>query len=104
MSEDGYTRITLRIPDALHARLTQEAANTSKSMNAEIVARLEKSFVGDGRQIEFTPDTMSLLLRSRLESQGAEPVGSSPEEFARRLRIEWDQNAKVVKLAGVRID
>lgn len=68
MSEDGYTRITLRIPDALHARLTQEAASTSKSMNAEIVARLEKSFVGDGKQIEFTPDTMSLLLRSRLES------------------------------------
>ena len=46
----------------------------------------------------------SSALRSRLESQGAEPVGSSPEEFARRLRIEWDQNAKVVKLAGVRID
>ncbi|WP_164145878.1 Arc family DNA-binding protein [Stenotrophomonas maltophilia] len=68
MSEDGYTRITLRLPDALHARLTQEAASTSKSMNAEIVARLEKSFVGDGKQIEFTPDTMSLLLRSRLES------------------------------------
>lgn len=68
MSEDSYTRITLRLPDALHARLTQEAASTSKSMNAEIVARLEKSFVGDGRQIEFTPDTMSLLLRSRLES------------------------------------
>jgi hypothetical protein len=44
MSTDGYTRITLRIPDALHAKLTAEAARTSKSMNAEIVGRLEDSF------------------------------------------------------------
>lgn len=44
MSDDGYTRITLRIPDGLHAKLTGEAARTSKSMNAEIVARLEGSF------------------------------------------------------------
>lgn len=44
MSEDGYTRITLRIPDPLHSKLTAEAARTSKSMNAEIIARLEGSF------------------------------------------------------------
>jgi tripartite-type tricarboxylate transporter receptor subunit TctC len=43
-------------------------------------------------------------VRSRLESLGADPVGGTPEEFARRLRREWDQNAKVVKTAGVRID
>ncbi|TMN24523.1 Arc family DNA-binding protein [Pseudoxanthomonas sp. X-1] len=43
MSDDGYTRITLRIPDGLHAKLTAEAARTSKSMNAEIVARLNES-------------------------------------------------------------
>lgn len=43
MTDDGYTRITLRIPDALHAELTAAAARTSKSMNAEIVARLEGS-------------------------------------------------------------
>lgn len=44
MSDDGYTRITLRIPDGLHAKLSAEAARTSKSMNAEIIARLEASF------------------------------------------------------------
>lgn len=44
MSENGYTRITLRIPDALHAKLTDEASRTSKSMNSEIIARLEASF------------------------------------------------------------
>ena len=40
----------------------------------------------------------------RLEELGAEPVGSSPEEFARRIRQEWETNAKIVKLAGVRVD
>lgn len=42
--EDRYTRITLRIPRELHARLDIEADNTSKSLNAEIIARLQASF------------------------------------------------------------
>jgi tripartite-type tricarboxylate transporter receptor subunit TctC len=42
--------------------------------------------------------------RGRLEELGAEPVGSSPEEFARLIRREWESNAKIVKLAGVRVD
>lgn len=44
MSEDGYTRITLRIPDALDERLNEAAKATSKSKNAEIVSRLQESF------------------------------------------------------------
>lgn len=46
MEEDRYTRITLRIPKELHSQLQQAADDTSKSMNAEIVARLEQSFGG----------------------------------------------------------
>lgn len=42
--EDRYTRITLRIPKDLHARIAQAADATSKSQNAEIVARLQASF------------------------------------------------------------
>ncbi|MDY0250704.1 MAG: Arc family DNA-binding protein [Pseudomonas sp.] len=45
MEKDSrYTRITLRIPRDLHERLAAAADKTSKSMNAEIVARLEESF------------------------------------------------------------
>lgn len=44
MSDEGYTRITLRIPDSLDERLNEAARATSKSKNAEIVARLEASF------------------------------------------------------------
>ena len=42
--EDRYTRITLRLPKELHAKLSAAADETSKSTNAEIVARLEESF------------------------------------------------------------
>lgn len=44
MEDDRYTRITLRIPKDLHAALAAEADATSKSLNAEIVARLAASF------------------------------------------------------------
>lgn len=42
--DDRYTRITLRIPKDLHLKLSDAADETSKSMNAEIIARLEESF------------------------------------------------------------
>lgn len=44
MSEDGFTRITLRIPDDLHFQLTTAASSRASSMNAEIVERLRHSF------------------------------------------------------------
>jgi hypothetical protein len=40
--EDDFVRITLRLPAALHASLN-EAAAKKRSMNAEIIARLERS-------------------------------------------------------------
>jgi hypothetical protein len=43
-NDDRYTRITLRIPKALHEHLTESAEKSSKSMNAEIIARLEESY------------------------------------------------------------
>jgi plasmid stability protein len=38
---DKYTRITLRIPEGLHARLKEDAAESHHSMNAEIIRRIE---------------------------------------------------------------
>ncbi|MFS8375048.1 toxin-antitoxin system HicB family antitoxin [Xanthomonas campestris] len=71
MSEDGYTRITLRIPDALHAKLTAEAARTSKSMNAEIVHRLEESFQAKPITVQSLIPVVSAAYRSALETQRA---------------------------------
>ncbi|WP_374419454.1 Arc family DNA-binding protein [Chromobacterium sp.] len=47
MSDDGYTRITLRIPTPLDEKLNVAARVTSKSKNAEIIQRLEQSFLDD---------------------------------------------------------
>ena len=43
-------------------------------------------------------------LRDQLIAQGAEPVASSPEEFARFMRAESDKWARVIKSAGVTAD
>jgi tripartite-type tricarboxylate transporter receptor subunit TctC len=41
-------------------------------------------------------------VRQRLLNDGAEPVGSSPEEFATYLRAETTKWAKVVQAAGIK--
>lgn len=46
-----------------------------------------------------SPDT-----RQRLLDQGAEPVGSTPEEFGKLLREEITRWAEVVKVSGARAD
>lgn len=43
--EDRYTRITLRIPKELHQSLAMAAERTSKSLNAEIIGRLQASTI-----------------------------------------------------------
>jgi len=42
--------------------------------------------------------------RSQFEALGADPVGSSPEEFAAFLRRDMERYAVVVKLSGAKID
>src|SRR5687768_3529160 len=43
-------------------------------------------------------------VRSRIESDGSQPVGSSPEEFRRFMRADMDKWAKVVKESGAKLD
>lgn len=78
MEEDRYTRITLRIPKDLHSQLQQAADDTSKSMNAEIVARLQRSF--NDEQAESKE-------RADLE-RGAEAIGYAPGTPAYEGAIE----------------
>lgn len=57
--DDRYTRITLRLPRTLHSKLAEEAERTSKSLNAEIVGRLEGSFTEAG----LSPDSLDEAAR-----------------------------------------
>jgi tripartite-type tricarboxylate transporter receptor subunit TctC len=43
-------------------------------------------------------------IRQRLLEQGAEPIGNTPEEFARQLREEVARWNKVVAASGIRVD
>jgi tripartite-type tricarboxylate transporter receptor subunit TctC len=43
-------------------------------------------------------------VRKRLLDQGAEPVGNTPEQFARLLRDEVSRWAEVVRITGMRAD
>jgi tripartite-type tricarboxylate transporter receptor subunit TctC len=61
----------------------------------EIVARLHAEIARALR----APD-----VRERLAADGAEPVGSSPEEFAAFIRSEIDKWARVASAAGIRAE
>lgn len=67
--EDRYTRITLRIPRELHRSLSEVADRTSKSLNAEIVGRLQQSFETDGavEQIAFEYGFETTGLKQEIE-------------------------------------
>ena len=65
------------------------------SMPAPLVARLHEELI----KILNQPD-----VKSRIESDGSEPVGSSPEEFRRFMRADMDKWAKLVKESGAKLD
>lgn len=57
--DDKYTRITLRIPKYLDKKLGDSASKSSKSKNAEIIARLESTF----KPVKFNEESYELLGR-----------------------------------------
>lgn len=58
----------------------------------DVVAKINGELV----QMLRTPE-----VRERIAKEGADPVGSSPDEFAARIRSELDKWAKVAKTAGL---
>jgi len=61
----------------------------------EIVAKLQREVA----RILALPD-----IREKFAAQGAEPVGSSPEQFRGYVRAEIDKWAQVVRASGARAD
>jgi tripartite-type tricarboxylate transporter receptor subunit TctC len=65
------------------------------NMPKPLVARLHEELV----RILNQPD-----VRGRIEADGSEPVGSSPEEFRRFMSADMDKWAKLVKESGAKLD
>ncbi len=60
-----------------------------------VVQKLHDEFVNALR----APD-----VQARLKTMGAEPVGSTPQEFAAYIRSESQKYAKVIKASGAKVD
>jgi tripartite-type tricarboxylate transporter receptor subunit TctC len=65
------------------------------NMPAPLVARLHQELV----KVLNMPD-----VRARIEGDGSEPVGSSPEEFRRFMHADLNKWAKLVKESGAKLD
>ena len=61
----------------------------------DIIARLNREIDGILRLAD---------VRERIEADGADPVGGSPEAFAAHIRSEHAKWAKVVKVSGAKVD
>jgi tripartite-type tricarboxylate transporter receptor subunit TctC len=64
-------------------------------MPPQIVSKLNAEIV----RILHSPE-----LRERIVADGAEPVGSSPEEFRQFMLADLDKAAKLVKLSGAKLE
>ncbi|WP_312835937.1 toxin-antitoxin system HicB family antitoxin [Comamonas sp.] len=81
--EDLYTRITLRIPKDTHQRLSEQAKLTSKSLNAEIIGRLQSSLdAPDGESIKTLFKDLEL---ARLNAQKERSDGLGAKLVAAQL-------------------
>jgi tripartite-type tricarboxylate transporter receptor subunit TctC len=58
----------------------------------------------DRLHAEFTAALAAPELREKMLNLGAEPVGSTPEEFARYIRGEAEKYARVIRSSGARAD
>ena len=62
-----YTRITFRIPADLHQELTEAAEKNSRSMNAEIIARLRVASNSSVEEVKLlTGDEVRRIVREEL--------------------------------------
>lgn len=104
-------KFMLRLPDGMRAKLKASAEENNRTLNAEIVARLESSYqaprdalAAKGREIELLVSDIAVrgemlglrsdLLRARLErletglSQAVESERAPLESEAQSLRVE----------------
>lgn len=71
-------RFLVRMPDGMRDRLREAAEANNRSMNSEIVSRLEQTFEMTGLEIQNERVMLELLDRLRELALKTEPPDSTP--------------------------
>ncbi|TJZ69753.1 Arc family DNA-binding protein [Chitiniphilus eburneus] len=61
--QDDYLKTALRLPRELHSRIQEAAAKSGRSMNAELIHRLESSFQPTTIDESAVADRLLIMLR-----------------------------------------
>ena len=65
-----YTRITFRIPADLHQELSESAEKNSRSMNAEIIARLRVAGSSPAGEVQpLTGEDVRRIIQEELDKR-----------------------------------
>ncbi|TCT09482.1 Arc family DNA-binding protein [Paralcaligenes ureilyticus] len=82
--QDDYIKTALRLPRDLHARLLKSSEQTGKSMNAEIIARLDVSLDGERESQKKVID--SLLAKHNHLQKTVENIQASIELLTKQSK------------------
>lgn len=66
----------IRIPVELKARIAESAKAHNRSMNADIVARLEKSFEIDSNQVALLQEEITLAMKNVMKNSVSDAVNN----------------------------
>lgn len=81
---DSTIRITLRIPADLHEKLVKAASEDNRSMNAEIIQRLEKSL--DPNQLKTPGKWGSISQDGQISFKGPQEMLDELQELTTRTQ------------------
>jgi hypothetical protein len=99
MAKEKLTPIMLRLPDDLRRKLVDEAAKARRSLNAEMVHRLERDLKGDRLEklIARGPDHLATM-------RGALAEGREFSESLKAQAAEARSMIEEMRAASVKVD
>lgn len=104
MSQSDPIKSQLRIPATLHQRLVDATTETGRSMNAEIVHRLERSFVPERPTLTGTLGLRAELAKQREIHQATNEMLARSVELLNAVKREGRDVSYPGKAEGKSVD